>query len=483
MTYDTRDIERILNIYDDTVEVYGHETDGQKDIYLVRKIEGIITCCEECGSRMESKGPRFRLVKHQIFQDGRELYLKVQTRKWHCRNCDTYRYDNFAFLEKSKQITALTDLIILDKMKDLHLTAVQVARDMNVSDTYVHETFMRYVDLPRLPLCRILCIDEVYLKFDKNNLYSVVLMNWETGEIIDILPNRYRDTIRRYFNSIPRSEKDAVEYIVSDMYDTYSSLAGTVFRNARSVIDCFHHTQPLISKIQSYIRSVIKRYQERDRKKLYEENDQNNRNYKTRKDSREVYLLKHYDYFLLKNKSDISYTPYFRHISGRGGYWFYPDEIEKEFMALDHHFPIIRELKEMYICFTHSHINDLEGAAEELDKLIEFYRHSDLSIFREFSYTLENHREGIINSFVFQKADRSDANHEILRRISSGPLEAFNNEPKDFKRQSNGITNFSYSRNRILWSVRDNPSIRGVPYSKQEVHTTGKKRGPYKKKQ
>ena len=70
-------------------------------------------------------------------------------------------------------------------MKNLNNTAVSISQDLNVSDTYVHEVFMQYVDLPRLPLCTVLSIDEVHLRFDKNNLYALVLMNWETGEIID----------------------------------------------------------------------------------------------------------------------------------------------------------------------------------------------------------------------------------------------------------------------------------------------------------
>lgn len=84
-----------------------------------------------------------------------------------------------------------------------------------------------------------ICIDEVYLKFDKHDRFSVVLMNWETGEIIDILPNRFRETLSRYFSAIPKKERDTVEFLVSDMYDTYSNLAGPngVFANAVSVID------------------------------------------------------------------------------------------------------------------------------------------------------------------------------------------------------------------------------------------------------
>jgi hypothetical protein len=54
-------------------------------------------------------------------------------------------------------------------------------------------------------------------------------------------------------------------------------------------------------------------------------------------------------------------------------------------------------------------------------------------------------------------------NNYILRRLSNGPIESFNNIPKNYKHISNGVSNFEYTRNRIIWATRENPSILGVP--------------------
>ena len=59
---------------------------------------------------------------------------------------------------------------------------------------------------------------------------------------------------------------------------------------------------------------------------------------------------------------------------------------------------------------------------------------------------------------------------------------AFNVLPKDLKRQSRGVSNFEYTRNRILWATREQTSMLAVPRIREDVHTfTGKKRGPYRK--
>ena len=103
-------------------------------------------------------------------------------------------------------------------------------------------------------------------------------------------------------------------------------------------------------------------------------------------------------------------------------------------------------------------------------------------MFTEIADTLYRHRTGIINSFIYLSAERSDLNSEVLHRLSNGLAEAYNNVPKDLKRVSNGVSNFDYTRNRLLWANRHNPPILAVPRSLKQVHSPGETRGPYKKK-
>ena len=70
----------------------------------------------------------------------------------------------------------------------------------------------------------------------------------------------------------------------------------------------------------------------------------------------------------------------------------------------------------------------------------------------------------------------------MMFRLSSGPMEGFNNLPEDLKRESRGVSNFEYTRSRILWAARTKTSMPAVPRTREEVHTaTGMKRGPYNK--
>ncbi|MCI5724130.1 MAG: transposase [Erysipelotrichaceae bacterium] len=137
-----------------------------------------------------------------------------------------------------------------------------------------------------MPLTDVIATDEVYLNFDHNNRYALVIMDFRNSQILDILPNRNKNTIVNYFNSISKNERDKVKYIVSDMYNAYLNLPCSFFKNAISIVDSCHVIQWINNKINIYINSVKKAHQK--------ENYENNRNYQTKKDSREVYILKNF---------------------------------------------------------------------------------------------------------------------------------------------------------------------------------------------
>ena len=95
---------------------------------------------------------------------------------------------------------------------------------------------------------------------------------------------------------------------------------------------------------------------------------------------------------------------------------------------------------------------------------------------------LINGQSSILSVTRYIRDEKYGRKTDMLRRISNGPMEGFNVNPKSLKRNSHGVSNFIYNRNRILWATRNNPSILAIPRSKEEIHNhTGKKRGPYKK--
>ena len=102
----------------------------------------------------------------------------------------------------------------------------------NVSDTYVLDTFDRYVKMDRLPLTDIISIDEVFLELDEHCKYALVIQDFYTGNPIDLLSSRRTNSTEPYFMNIPLSERANAKYLISDMYNPYIQWVGKYFPNA-----------------------------------------------------------------------------------------------------------------------------------------------------------------------------------------------------------------------------------------------------------
>ena len=109
------------------------------------------------------------------------------------------------------------------------------------------------------------------------NKYALVIMNFTTGEIVDILHNRWETTADAYFYSIPREERNNVKYIICDAYRSYMEYPQKYFPNAIVILDSFHIVKHLISQLNAYINKTMKKYEERDKEELEKKNHDNNR--------------------------------------------------------------------------------------------------------------------------------------------------------------------------------------------------------------
>lgn len=451
-----------------------------KFIYLEKELTPVF--CPTCSSRMHSKGCLLRTIKHPILQDGYQLILKVKQRRWICQNesCKHQCNDFFSFVGKNKQTTNFVPYMVLNELKNLNHSVRDVAKRFNLSDTTVHNYLLQYLDISRKPLPKYLSIDEVFLNLDDEHKYVLVLLNFETKELVDLVESRKQEDTRKYFYNIPLEERKSVEFIICDMYNPYINYSISYFRYAKVIIDSFHVVSWLINKLNIYINTVKKKQLEYDHKRLNEKNYKTNKTNETIVESNEVYILKKYRWALLKNNEDIQYSSnsfYEKKLCRYVNTY----EIIDLFLAIDSHFPKLRSLKELYIDFNKRNKGKPESAKSELLEIIQLYEASKESIFNDFSKLLRKHYNEIINSFeVIHQVD-NDGN-EIIRRLSNGPIESFNRKPKDYKRNSRGVNSFEVTRARVFLATNDNISFLATPKPLNDVKKiSGIKRGFYKK--
>ena len=448
----------LLDLEDSSLNITDVTISGNKKIVTLETIP-TIHHCPVCNYRMHSRGIKTRTINHLILQDTYQLVIKLKQRRWRCTNpvCQYETNETFNFVHKYRRNSNATDLLIVNSFRYLSNIAVKIAETFKTSDTHVLEVFDNYVKMDRLPLSDAICIDEVYLDMDNYCKYVLVIQDFHTGQTIDMLHSRRNNVTEPYFASIPKEERFAVKYLISDMYNPYIACTSKYFPNAVSVVDSFHVIQWLNRSLENFLRSLLREYRNRD------EADRVTKEQETGRPvphhiSDEVYILSKYNWFLLKSSSNIEYHTDTR-IDRHFRYYMNTYDYERMFFDLHSNLKAFRDLKELYVRFNNRNAGNPSQAAVELDELIKTYALSKHEIFQEFALLLYKHKEYIINSFIM--TERVGKGNVYESRLSNGPIESLNRKAKDLKRSGRGYRNFEHLRNRFLFSTRSDPALDG----------------------
>jgi len=320
-------------------------------------------------------------------------------------------------------MTRTAVITILKELKPYNATYASVARRFGISTTQVINLFDKYIRVKRKKLPRVLLIDEFFFSRKARYKYPTILMNFENNVIIDVIRSRKQEVTIDYFSRIPKKEREAVEYICTDMSYTFKPLLKMFFPNSTLLVDHFHVIKYINDQLNNTRIRVMRKYS----------ND---------KTSLEYRLLKHRYKLLLKNEEELDIETYRK--DRILNYTTTQQEVLHQILLIDKEIEKAYKLKELYRSFdsiTKDEINEYD-IGSTLDGIIKEFQHSNIEEMVEVARTLKNWRQEILDSFVWIGN----------RRISNGPIEGKNYYIKKIIYNGNGMMNFERTRNRILYS-------------------------------
>lgn len=118
---------------------------------------------------------------------------------------------------------------------------------------------------------------------------------------------RREEVTEPYFANLPLKQRARVKYLVTDMYRPYHGFVDKNFPNAVSVIDSFHVVKMINHQLHQYMLRIMRRYRERVEIR-HEELEQKLGRRVEFTPSREYYLLKKYQWLILKNNDEVNYA-------------------------------------------------------------------------------------------------------------------------------------------------------------------------------
>ena len=380
--------------------------------------------CPLCHGKVKIHGYYPRKLLHSTLVN-RKCTIIYDQRRYSCASCEFTFHENNPFINSSENVTYETIINVLKELKKTNATYTSTAKMFNLSTTKVQRIFDKHVDIPRKPLPEVLSIDEHYFpNSDQDGIYILILMDFITGVVIDVLPDRKKDSLIRYFSEIKnnsldskthRSELDNVKYVSIDLADNFRDIAHIYFPKAVICADPFH--------VAKNLTEAFGKVRTRCRNNTKDENMQ--------------YLLTKFKYVFNFNKNLDTQSKWNKRYKR---YMNYRDIITLMF----NNFPELKkayDLKNQYLHFNRN--SDLDHAKDDLTELITKFGESGIKEYEKFYNLLINWFPEIINSFIKVKQ----------RRINNSYIESRNAKIERLIMNAYGFSNFKRARNRILYCI------------------------------
>lgn len=175
--------------------------------------------------------------------------LRIKRIRYKCPRCGKTHTFELNGLSRNKTISNFTLTAIKNEFFEKQSFST-IASRYDVSLNQVINIFDEYTKImPRMRLPEYMCIDEKHFEGDSDGKYAVIISDFFSGDVIDVLENRQMSYLDEYFKNIPFKERSNVKVFISDMYDGYSSIKNKYFPKAMFVVDLFHVIKLLTTAI------------------------------------------------------------------------------------------------------------------------------------------------------------------------------------------------------------------------------------------
>lgn len=426
--------------------IYNDDDSSTLKIFLNKSTDS----CPHCGSKdIKVRSTIINNINYTIYIDLKSV-IELHRRKFLCNYCGKYFIEKNPIISENSNISYMTDLRILELLKDPTITYSKAAKLTNTSPTHVQNVFDNKIRIPRGNLATVICIDEVYAKRLADHKYICSFYNPFEKKIIEILDTRYKYDLIEFTAKYSVSERCKVKYVSIDLWDSYKEVALISFPNAIVCADSFHVIKNLNVCFDTVRKKVQKRFEhlKKDRNSYY-------------------WLYKKYWKFLLRDFSKI----YNGSILVRNRpieMYMNKYQILDHMLELDEELKRAYELKEAYRNFNQT--ASILDARDRLEDIITLFKQSRIKEYNPFIKLMKKWKNEIVNSFTKYNN----------QRIHNGYIERNNLLIKQIFNNGFGFKNFKRTRNRIIYIVNNNIPISGST-TKITNKNKGFERGKYKK--
>ena len=253
-----------LNIPD--VEILKIEKNQTEDLIITVKSTKNSTLCHKCGKEAKkSNGYGETIILQHLPILGQQVYIRIKLARYQCEDCDdkpTTTEQTSWFNRRSRFTKAYEEYLMRSLINS---TISDVSRKEGVSyddiEGVLNRQVEKQVDWNKFNKINILGLDEIALK--KGHKDFIVIVSTRINgliKILAILPDRKKETVKAFIQSIPEHLKETIKAACCDMYDGYiNAVKETLGKKVNVVIDRFHVAKNYRKCIDSLRKQELKR--------------------------------------------------------------------------------------------------------------------------------------------------------------------------------------------------------------------------------
>src|SRR5579875_2603530 len=193
--------------------------------------------CPHCGSvaNLYRHSNREQLIMDLPIH-GKRVGLLLKRVRYKCRECSQTFWERIDHTVDEKRSCSQRLIAYIEK-QSLKRTFVSISEDVGLDEKTVRNIFRDYInrleETLRFETPKWLGIDEIHIIKPR-----CVITNIEERTLIDLLPNRNKETVIGYLNRLSNQER--VQYVTMDMWAPYRDAVRTVLPQATIIVDKFH---------------------------------------------------------------------------------------------------------------------------------------------------------------------------------------------------------------------------------------------------
>lgn len=232
----------------------------QIEVYCESKL--VVSHCRVCLQKCNCVKQKYERKVKDLSISGKEVWLYITSRQYVCKDCNRHFYEQFSFVDPKESITKRYAERLYDLSQGVELQYVVVRE--NVCWQTVNRIFQKYArkqvaQLNAFARVSRLGIDEIALKKGHKH-YIAVVVDLDTGLVLDLLEDRSKQALVKYFQAKGPDFCAQIKLFCSDMWEGYLNTAKEVFPNAVLVADRFHFFSRLQKAVDNCRRYLRRKY-------------------------------------------------------------------------------------------------------------------------------------------------------------------------------------------------------------------------------